>query len=194
MKRSLAIKLLAFTMLAAASPARADFLFQATLTHDQEVITPGIPNEGSSGIATFLLNDARTTLTYDVRLFGLDLRGVSATGVPGQTIPGEPVGSPARNDNLTRLHIHRQFLGVNGNIVFGMIDANPNQRNDADDLVIDIPGLHVTGVWDLNEGSRQPGQQTTLAAELGNLFADGLYINVHTEDHGGGEIRGQILG
>jgi hypothetical protein len=37
------------------------------------------------------------------------------------------------------------------------------------------------------------GQETNLANELANLFAGGLYINVHTRDHAGGEIRGQIL-
>jgi len=45
----------------------------------------------------------------------------------------------------------------------------------------------ITGVWDNAEGNG-----TTLAAQLANLLAGNLYFNVHTNDHGGGEIRGQV--
>lgn len=192
MKKSFVISLLAFAILATGETAHAFLMFQAIMTHDQEVATPGIPDEGSSGLATFVLNDAGTRLTYDVQLVGLDLRGVSATGVPGQPIPGES-GPPDTNDNVTRMHIHRNIAGLNGNIVFGMIDASAALRDDPNDLLIDISGLHISGAWDLSEGSTVPGQETTLANELGNLLTGGLYINVHTQDHAGGEIRGQIL-
>jgi hypothetical protein len=173
-------------MLVAAGAADAAFIFRATLTHDQEVINPPIPNEGSSGVATFVLNNAQNALTYDLRLFGLDLRGINpATGISGLSIPGDLDA----NDNVTRVHIHRAPLGVNGGIVFGQVDtlANVATRNDLDDLTIDIANGVLTGVWDGLEGNN-----TTLAAELANLFAGGLYINVHTSDHSGGEIRGQI--
>jgi hypothetical protein len=43
-------------------------------------------------------------------------------------------------------------------------------------------------VWDGVEGNG-----TTLAAQLSNLFANNLYFNVHTTDHAGGEIRGQVI-
>ena len=46
----------------------------------------------------------------------------------------------------------------------------------------------ITGVWDNAEGNG-----TTLQAQLANLLAGNLYFNVHTADHGGGEIRGQVL-
>ena len=189
MKKFFINSILALAILAAAGAAQAITIFHATLTNDQEVINPPIPNEGSSGFATFVLNDAQDRLTYDVQLVGLDLRGVNAAGVPGQAIPGDL--NP--NDNVTRMHIHRNKVGLNGNIVFGIIDANPLLRDDLLDLVIDIPGLHITGAWDLTEGSQVLGQVTNLGNELANLFAFGLYINVHTSDHPGGEIRGQIL-
>ena len=88
---------------------------------------------------------------------------------------------------------------MNGPIVFGMIDAVLAMRNDTSppnglgnpaDLLIDIAGLHITGAWDLHEGV--PGV-ATLATELDDLFRGELYVNVHTTDHAGGEIRGQIL-
>jgi hypothetical protein len=69
-----------------------------------------------------------------------------------------------------------------------MIDASASLRNDLDDLIVDPVAGRVTGVWDNAEGNG-----TTLAAQLSALFSGGLYANVHTADHGGGEIRGQIL-
>jgi hypothetical protein len=63
---------------------------------------------------------------------------------------------------------------------------DPN--HDLDDLVLNPATGRITGVWDGNEGNG-----TTLAAQLGNLFANRLYFNVHTTDHAGGEVRGQII-
>src|SRR3954471_17167580 len=102
--RMLAAAAAAAALMLPADPARASQTFTAHLTHDQEVATPGIPDEGSSGEATFVLNDAHTQLTYDVQLFGLDLDG-------NQT-PANP------NDNVTRAHFHRAPTGVNGGIVY----------------------------------------------------------------------------
>ncbi len=186
MNKFLLINLLAAASLAAAGSVQAGYIFKATLTHDQEVPLGSVPDEGSSGIATFGLNGAKTRLTYDVQLVGLDLRGITPAGVPLQPIPGDLNA----NDNVTRMHIHRNIAGANGSIVFGMIDANALLRNDnnPNDLAIDISNLHITGAWDLPEGNL-----TNLGLELDELFANGLYLNFHTSDHAPGEIRGQIL-
>jgi hypothetical protein len=48
-------------------------------------------------------------------------------------------------------------------------------------------GGTVTGRWNLGEGNN-----TTLTAELANLFGGLTYINFHTAQFGGGEIRGQV--
>jgi hypothetical protein len=157
-----------------AGSAEAEIRFGANITHDQEVANPPIPNEGSGGVGTFILNDAMTQLSYDVQLFGLDLDG-------NQT--------PANvNDNVTRVHFHSAPAGQNGGIVFGIIDTNAALRNDLDDLVVNAASGRITGVWDVSEGNA-----TTLTAQLPNLLAQNLYFNVHTTDHGGGEIRGQVL-
>ncbi len=61
-------------------------------------------------------------------------------------------------------------------------DNNPNN------LVVDPVAGRITGVWDVNEGNG-----TTLSTEVPFLLAGGLYFNIHTSDHGGGEIRGQVV-
>jgi hypothetical protein len=165
-----------------AIPAQAAVrMYVASITPDQEV--PSLPSEGSSGVATFLLNDdnpASPFLTYDIQLTGLDIDGLQ---------------TPANaNDNVTRTHFHNNVFGANGGIVFGQIDGSPTLRNDLDDLVVNPVAGTIQGVWDNAEGNG-----TTLAAQIAagafNLDANrrtSIYFNVHTSDHGGGEIRGQL--
>ena len=162
------------TILGVAGWASAATTFTANITHTQEVSNPPIPDEGSSGTGVFILNDAGTALTYDVQLFGLDLDGLQT--------PANP------NDNVTRIHFHAAPFGVNGGIVYGIIDGSPTLRNDLDDLVVNPVTGRITGVWDNAEGNG-----TTLAAQLNNLFSGGLYFNVHTADQAGGEIRGEVV-
>jgi MYXO-CTERM domain-containing protein len=166
----------AAAIILAAGYARGDTTFTATLTHDQEVANPPIPDEGSRGTGVFVLNDARTRLTYDVQLTGLD--------IDGNQTPANP------NDNVTRVHFHRAPAGSNGGIVYGIIDGSPTLRNDSNpnDLVVNPVTGRITGAWDLPEGNA-----TTLTTELPFLLNGGLYFNIHTADHGGGEIRGQVV-
>jgi hypothetical protein len=174
MQKFLAIATLAGVFLSLTVPAAAVTKFYANITHDQEVSNPPVPEQGSSGIGFFELNDAMTALSYDITLFGLDLDGLQT--------PGNP------NDNVTRTHFHAAIAGQNGGIVHGQIDGNAALRNDLDDLVVNLVTGRITGVWDGIEGNN-----TTLAAQLNNLLNGGLYFNVHTADHAGGEIRGQVL-
>lgn len=188
MKQRILNSILSAGLMAGAAAAHADIIFVAQMTHDQEVIAGGIPDEGSKGYAVFVLNDAQTRLTYDVQLFGLDLGKVAANGLT-PVPPAAPVPADQRDD-VYRMHIHAAPAGVNGGIQFGMIDGSVNLLNDPNDLQIDALGLHITGAWDLGEGN---GNVPRLAANINTLLNGGLYINVHTADHAGGEIRGQIL-
>jgi hypothetical protein len=174
MHRLFVIAMVAGVVLSVAKPATAVTKFYANITHDQEVSNPPVPAQGSSGIGYFELNDAMTALSYDVQLFGLDLDGLQT--------PGNP------NDNVTRTHFHAAIAGQNGGIVHGQIDGNAALRNNPDDLVVNPVTGRITGVWDGIEGNN-----TTLAAQLNNLLNGGLYFNVHTSDHAGGEVRGQVL-
>jgi serralysin len=181
MRKLLTIGLVAVATAILAPTAHAAVrMYQANITHDQEV---GVPDEGTSGFGTFVLNDdnpASPFLTYDVTLLGLDLDGLQ---------------TPAdANDNVTRTHFHAAAFGVNGGIVFGQIDPSAALRNDLDDLVVDPVAGTIKGIWDNAEGNG-----TTLLAQMQagafNLDVNNrtsIYFNVHTTDHGGGEVRGQL--
>ena len=154
-------------MLAVAPTASAVTLFVSSLDGGQQVP----PNTSTaSGSATLTLNDAQTRLEISIQLNGIDLDG-------NQT--------PDTGDDLTVAHIHRAPAGSNGGVVFGFVGPNNDLNGD---LVIDPVAGTIVSAWDANEGNG-----TTLGAELANLFADGLYFNIHTSDFPGGEIRGQIV-
>ena len=94
---------LVLVLLLLGSPAKADMIFHAFLTHSQE--TPPTPDRGFSGFATFTLNDAMTTFTFTATVFGLDVTG-------SQT--------PDTTDNLVAAHIHGGAgPGASAAVVFG---------------------------------------------------------------------------
>ena len=68
--------------------------------------------------------------------------------------------------NVTGAHIHNAPSGSNGGVIF---DFGPF-----------LNGNRIEGIW-------EPGPN------LAALLAGELYINVHTENNPGGEIRGQII-
>ena len=141
-------------------------IFSATLSGDQEV--PPVSSV-ATGSASLILNEPQNRLEISIQFTGLDLDGTQ---------------TPETDDDVTVAHIHRAPAGANGPVVFGFIGPN-NDEND--DLVIDPVAGKIFSGWDLNEGN-----DTTLAAELSNLFNEGLYVNIHSMEFPGGEIRGQI--
>ena len=158
---------LALAALLVSANAHAAFIFTSTLSGDQEVDPTG---STATGFASLSLNDEQTRLEIMITIEGLDLDGLQ---------------TEAENDNVSGLHIHRGPAGVNGPVIFGFIGPNSDLNGD---LMIDPAAGTIFSAWDAEEGNG-----TTLLDELENLFADGLYLNVHTPDFPGGEIRGQIL-
>lgn len=150
-----------------AAPAIATTIFEATLSGTQEVPPVVSP---ANGTALLTLNPAQTRLEMSLTLTGIDLDGNQTADT---------------SDDLVGLHIHRASAGANGAVVFGLFGPNSDTNSD---LVIDAIAGTVFSAWDLNEGLN-----TTLAAELQFLLANGLYLNVHTQEFPAGEIRGQIL-
>ena len=178
--------LVVFTAILCAHPSvfAATFL-SANITHDQETVRgpltnsiTGAPRPTSFGTATFTLNDGMTAMTFSATIFNIDVTG-------SQT--------PDTNDNLVAAHIHASptvTLGTNAPVVWGFFGAPDNDINP-DDIVVTPFSSGVGGVftskWDASEGNN-----TTLLAQLPNILSNHSYINFHTTQFGGGEIRGTI--
>lgn len=171
---------------AAGGNAQAQYLLSANITHSQEttqgtfLTSTGAPRPQSFGTASFVLNDTGTALSFTATIFNMDVTG---TQTPNDT-----------NDNLVNAHIHAAANGapgLNSGVVWGFLGA-PDNDNTPDDLVV-TPfasgvGGTISSVWNLSEGNG-----TTLALQLNNILAGRSYINFHTVQFAGGEIRGQIV-
>jgi hypothetical protein len=138
----------------------------------------GTPRPASFGTATFTLNPEQTSLRFTATINNIDFTGMQ---------------TPDPNDNLVAAHIHAGPAvtpTTNGPVVWGFFGAPLNDNNPNDVVVTPFAtgvGGTVSGKWDAPEGNN-----TTLAAQLPNLFAGRAYINFHTTQFGGGEIRGNI--
>jgi hypothetical protein len=123
------------------------------------------------------LNDAQTAMTMTATIFNIDVTGTQTADI---------------NDNLVAAHIHAAALiGANAGVVWGFFGA-PDNDNNPDNLVVTPFAQGVGGTfsstWDAPEGNG-----TTLAAQIAALTSAQAYINFHTTQFGGGEIRGQIV-
>ncbi len=131
------------------------------------------------GTATFTLNAAQTQMTMFVSVFNIDVTGTQTADA---------------NDNLVAAHIHCCTAlnpGANAGVRWGFFGAPDNDVNP-DQLVVTplVGGIggSFSSIWDLAEGNA--GQ--TLATSLAGILAGQSYINFHTTQNPGGEIRGAI--
>ena len=201
MKQRLAALLIAVVaFLSFPNTGRADTFFLANLTNSQEN-PPVVPTldgvstlrPASFGSASFVLNDAMTQLTFSITVNNIDFGRVPSLGTPVVNPPtANPLPQTANilNDDLLVAHFHRSPVGTNGPVIFGFIGAPFNDTSPNDVVVTPFAsgvGGTVTGRWNLGEGNG-----TTLTAEIPNLLAGLTYVNFHTVQFGGGEIRGQI--
>ncbi len=161
--------------------------FYAILTQSQEpppagttppTTSTGGPRPTAYGFAYLTLNPAMTALSMVIQIFNIDVTGLQT---PNDT-----------NDNLQAAHIHAPAPpGSNAGVRWGFFGLPFNDTTPTDTMVtpfIGGVGGTFTTKWDDPEGNG-----TTLSAQLGNLFAGLAYLNFHTVQFGGGEIRGQIL-
>jgi uncharacterized protein (TIGR03118 family) len=159
-------------------------LFDVSMTNDQEnpaanpTNTDGTPRPASFGTARLQFNSAQTAMTLTCTVNNIDFTGSQ---------------SPDTNDNLTAAHIHAGAAVTpmtNGSVVFGFIGTPFNDNNPNDAVVTPFSsgvGGSARAKWDAPEGNG-----TTLAAQLSNLREGRAYVNFHTVQFGGGEIRGNI--
>jgi hypothetical protein len=183
MVRRRSLLLLCLLVIWAARADAATILF-ATLTNNQEVppavptLSTGAPRPASFGTATFVLNDAQTELSMFATVFNIDITGTQ---------------TPDTNDNLVAAHIHVGALpGANAPVRWGFFGLPDNDINP-DNLVVTpfVGGVGGTfsSIWNAPEGNAG----TTLATNLPLILAGLSYLNFHTVQFGGGEIRGQIV-
>jgi hypothetical protein len=169
----------------AASTAKAGVFLTANLTNSQEnpptvpTLTTGAPRPASFGTANFFINDAMTSMTFTATIFNIDVTGSQTADV---------------NDNLVAAHIHAGPAvtpTTNGPVVWGFFGAPFNDNNPNDFVFTPFAtgvGGTFSGKWDAPEGNG-----TTLAAQLPNILSQRAYINFHTTQFGGGEIRGALV-
>ena len=180
-----ALVLCVLLLTALSGVARADTLLFANITTSQEnpptvpTTTTGAPRPTPFGMASFSLNDAMTALSFTAVVFNLDFTGTQ---------------TPDTNDNLIAAHIHAGPAvtpSTNGPVVWGFFGSPFNETSPNDNVVTPFAtgvGGMVSGKWDLPEGN-----STTLALQLSNILEGRSYINFHTTQFTGGEIRGAIL-
>jgi len=166
-------------------PAFADIFLFANLSNGQEnpptvpTTSTGASRPASFGTASFVLNDAMTSMTFTATIFNIDFTTLQT--------PNDV------NDNLLNAHIHAGPLVtplINGPVVWGFIGSPFNDNNPNDAVVTPFAtgvGGTVSGKWDAPEGNG-----TTLAAQIDNTLNGRAYINFHTVQFAGGEIRGNI--
>jgi CHRD domain-containing protein/PEP-CTERM motif-containing protein len=168
----------------ASSTASADTILFANLTNAAEnpptvpTTSTGGARPASFGTALFTLNDDMTALRFAAIVFNIDFTG-------NQT--ADPF------DNLTAAHIHAGATvtpTTNGGVVWGFFGSPFNDNNPNDVMISPFAngvGGTISGKWDAPEGNN-----TTLAAQLPFILSNRSYINFHTTQFGGGEIRGNI--
>jgi hypothetical protein len=179
------ILLLVLSLAIIQSQSFADTILTANITHDQEVATgslplttsTGSPRPLSFGTATFNLNTAQTELSFTATIFNIDITGTQTADT---------------FDDLVAAHIHVGAPpGTNAPVRWGFFGSPDNDINP-DNLVVTPFASGVGGtfssIWNLPEGN----DGTTLTTNLPDILAGNSYINFHTVQFGGGEIRGQI--
>ena len=181
--RALAYGTLAAVLLSTL-PARgvaAQTTLTADLTNANETV-PVVPTLVSGelrpvsfGFVTATLNADQTALFWTAVINNIDVTGTQTE---------DP------NDNLVAAHIHNAPPGVNGGVVWGFFGTPFNDTDPSNTTLVPFAsgvGGTFTGTWDLNEGNG-----TTLTAQLPNILAGNTYMNFHTTQFPGGEIRGNL--
>src|SRR5262245_45994234 len=178
-------------------PAPADIInLKATLIRNEEPPPPvgsgrlptttstGAARPVSFGSATFVLDTVGTGLgpfmTMLATVFNIDITGSQTADT---------------NDNLVAAHIHAGPTAIpgvsNAAVRWGFFGTPLNETNPDDRTVTPSAGVGgiFGGKWD-NLECKPPC--ATLASQIPDILTGFSYINFHTVQFGGGEIRGQL--
>jgi hypothetical protein len=184
MRHLFTVLLMSFVLVGMSARTEASVILIADITTGAEnpptspTTALGQPRPVPFGSATFVVNDAGTAMTFSATIFNIDFTGLQTADV---------------NDNLGNAHIHASPTvtpTTNGPVVWGFFGSPLNDNNPNDVVVTPFAtgvGGTISGKWDQLEGNA-----TTLVLQLPNILAGHSYINFHTTQFGGGEIRGNI--
>jgi hypothetical protein len=142
----------------------------------------GIQRDTSFGVAEFQLD---TTPGLEVLRMRVTINNIDVTGTQ----------TPGVNDNLTAAHIHAGPTAVPGQTAAGVVwgfFGTPFNDSDGDVTFTPNPsgvGGTFQGEWDRNEGN---GAANLLPFHIDNILNGRSYINFHTQQFQGGEIRSQL--
>jgi hypothetical protein len=170
MKRTYVTLLVVFTLLigtsaAQASPAASSDNFAAPLSGVQEV-PPADTN--ARGVATFKLSKDGTSLDYKL--------------------------IAANIENILQAHIHCGAEGVNGPVVAFLYPPGPPPVliEGRFDGVLAEGTITAANVIPRPDSAACPGGIANFDELLARMRSGEAYVNVHTTQFPGGEIRGQI--
>ncbi len=158
--------------LAGAAPA-AVLNYTAVVNGEQAARGDGT-GSAATGTATLAVDDVARTLDFRLDVEGITLEQLAAIFKPG-----------GMNGALGPIHIHDGDRGENGPIVIPFVFDGSYAATDIGFVLdrADYAFETATGI---------AGAPVDFDAFVAALDAGGYYVNVHTEDFGGGEIRGQI--
>jgi hypothetical protein len=175
--RILLAAMLAGGLAGSAGSVHAATAFNVSLSGAQEVPPTGSPGSGVGSAR--LLGDSASgfRLAFDLRISDhFDFLGAGS---------GNPVAA---------MHIHNAPVGVNGPVVFGLIEPSSNLDNDFELRKRADGQTRIFGEWDADEGNGgfTLAQFIAATSSLGDGDLTDFYFNVHTPEFPGGAIRGQI--
>lgn len=154
----------ALTIMAVPSAQAGPVLFQSLLNGAQAGT-----DSTAFGVAIASYDPATNLIDVTIFINGVTLADLVDVDTPGPATPA---------------HIHRGALGVSGGII---VDFGPKsgwvEQNGGIALV-------VSGINLFDDGSPIGGY---IAGDEDLLLAGDTYINIHTLDYLGGEIRGQLI-
>ncbi len=169
-------------LLASAGLSPSNFIVNITNSQENPPTNPtttgGVRRPSSYGTATFSLNAGETAMSMSATVNNIDFTGAQTADT---------------NDNLTNAHIHASATvtpTTNAGVVWGFIGTPFNDNNPNDAIVTPFGsgvGGTVSAKWDAPEGNG-----TTLTAQLSNIKEGRAYVNFHTVQFSGGEIRGNF--
>lgn len=133
----------------------------------------------ASGLGTAIYDSKTGELSYVVYVTGLDFG--EFTGGAAQTAdPG---------DDVNGAHFHNAARGAPGGIVLDL-----TADGDFKVTILADGSAKIEGVWDPGDaGNSLAAFVAALQSALTGADVP-LYLNIHTDDNGGGEIRGQLVG